>query len=399
MQIKKFNAEDINEALRLVKAEFGGDAVILSTRGIKGKGVEVTAAADRETGSGYGVGAYSRTHLHDLKKVGPSTKTIEPWNPLNITKPGTQNTKAASHCPPLSKGGEEKSAPDLHRELKELKDLMGSLVTHVQQDEFFKNNKKLSELQNKLVSTGIDETLSYKMLQCLCGKLSPQEMEYLPGLVRRLKQFIMRQVVVAEIVENGHRPKVAMFVGPTGVGKTTTIAKIAAINVIQKKKKVALVTLDTYRIAAVEQLKVYARIIGIPVHVAGCAGDFAKVVAGIKGADLILVDTAGRGQRDRKHMEELSHIYNSGIPIETHLVISATAKEKDTMDIIRRYKEMKVDRLLFTKLDETTTYGGIFNALIASGKPVSYLTTGQSVPEDIEAATSERVADLILSCK
>ncbi len=399
MQIKKFNAEDINEALRLVKAEFGGDAVILSTRSMKGKGVEVTAAADRETGSGYAAGAYSHTHIHDLKKASPSTKTIEPWNPRNLTKPGTQNTKAASHSSPLSKGGEEKADPDLHRELKELKDLMGTLVSHVQQDEFFKNNKKLSELQNKLVSTGIDETLSYKMLQCLCGKLSSQDMEDIPGLVRRLKQFIMRQVVVAEIVENGHRPKVAMFVGPTGVGKTTTIAKIAAINVIQKKKKVALVTLDTYRIAAVEQLKVYARIIGIPVHIAGSPGNFAKVIAGVKGVDLILVDTAGRGQRDRKHMEELSQIYKSGIPIETHLVISATAKEKDTMDIIRRYKDMKVDRLLFTKLDETTTYGGIFNALIASGKPVSYFTTGQSVPEDIEAATSERVADLILSCK
>lgn len=391
MQIKKFNAADINEALRLVKAEFGGEAVILSTKSIKGKGVEVTAAADRETGSGYGAGAYAQAALPDLKKASPSTKTIEPWTPRNLTKPEaaqTRNSKPETlNAPP---------APDLHRELKELKDLMGTLVSHVQQDEFFKENKRLSEVQNKLVSTGIDETLSYKMLQRLCEKLTSKEMEDMPGILRRLKQFIMRQVAVAEIVENGHRPKVAIFVGPTGVGKTTTIAKLAAINAIKGKKKVALVTLDTYRIAAVEQLKVYARIIGIPVHVAGSPGDFAKTVSGIKGVDLVLVDTAGRGQRDRMHMEELSQIYKSGIPVETHLVISATAKEKDTMDIIRRYKDVKVDRLLFTKLDETTTYGGIFNALIASGKPVSYLTTGQSVPEDIEAATSERVAELIL---
>lgn len=392
MQIKKFNAADINEALRLVKAEFGGEAVILSTRSIKGKGVEVTAAADRETGSGYGAGAYAHAALPDLKKASPSTKTIEPWNPRNLTKPETTQTRNSKietrNAPP---------APDLHRELKELKDLMGSLVSHVQQDEFFKENKRLSEVQNKLVSTGIDETLSYKMLQRLCEKLTSKEMEDMPGILGRLKQFIMRQVTVAEIVENGHRPKVAIFVGPTGVGKTTTIAKLAAINAIKGKKKVALVTLDTYRIAAVEQLKVYARIIGIPVHVAGSPGDFAKTVAGIKGVDLVLVDTAGRGQRDRMHMGELSQIYKSGIPVETHLVISATAKEKDTMDIIRLYKGVKVDRLLFTKLDETSTYGGIFNALIASGKPVSYLTTGQSVPEDIEAATSERLADLILS--
>lgn len=390
MQIKKFNAADINEALRLVKAELGGEAVILSTRSIKGKGVEVTAAADREVGSGYGAGAYAHAAVPDLKKASPSTKTIEPWNPRNLTKSETAQTRNSKpetrNAPP---------APDLHRELKELKDLMGSLVSHVQQDEFFKENKRLSEVHNKLVSSGIDETLSYKMLR-LCEDLTLQDKEDVQGLMRRLKQFIMRQITVAEIVENGHRPKVVMFVGPTGVGKTTTIAKLAAINAIKGKKKVALVTLDTYRIAAVEQLKVYARIIGIPVHVAGTPGDFAKVVEGIKGVDLVLVDTAGRGQRDRMHMEELRQIYLSGIPIETHLVISATAKEKDTMDIIRRYKDVKVDRLLFTKLDETTTYGGIFNALIVSGKPVSYLTTGQSVPEDIEVAMPEKISDLIL---
>lgn len=361
MQIKRFSASNIYEAMKLVRAEFGSDAVIFSTRNIKGNGVEVTAAADRE---------------------GARYKNIA----------SIPNVPHVPHVPPHP-------GPDsiLHRELKELKDLMSTMVNQKQREDFLSNNKTLSELQEMMVSIGIDENLSYKVLQSLSERLSSEEANDRSVIVNHLKEFIMKQVSVAEIVENGHGPKVVMFVGPTGVGKTTTIAKLAAINAIKKKKKVALVTLDTYRIAAVEQLKVYARIMGIPVHVVANHGDFAKTVAGIKGADLIFVDTAGRGQKDKTHMEELRRIFDTGITLETHLVLSATAKEKDMMDVIRRFKNTQVDRLLFTKLDETTTYGGIFNAIVVFRKPVSYLTTGQRVPEDIEPATPLRVAKMILN--
>lgn len=386
MQIKKFTANNVNEALRLVKAEFGGDAVILSTRSVKGKGVEVTAAIDREgleTWGSRGQGGKDivRATLRGCPgrpQGAAPTGTLEPSNPRTLIKPEARN-------------------PKIETEIKELKEMVGTLMSQVQKDEFFRGNKRLSDLQKMLTDTGVDETLSYRMLQSLCKRLSPQDMEDISGLLKHLKRFIARQVDVAEITDNCQRPKVAVFVGPTGVGKTTTIAKLAAISSIQKKKNVALVTMDTYRIAAVEQLKVYARIIGIPVHVVNNPGEFARTVSCIKGADLILVDTAGRGQRDRVHMEELRRIHESGISLETHIVLSATAKERDTIDVIRKFKDMQIDRLLFTKLDETTTYGGIFNAIIASGKPVSYLANGQRVPEDIEAATAERVADLILN--
>lgn len=347
MQIKKFAADNINDALGLVKAEFGRDAVILSTKSLRGKGVEVMAAADRTSSSGFRV-------------------------PSSELKPETRN-------------------PELETELKELKEMVGSLVSHVQKDEFFNGSKKLLELHKVMVSSGIDETLSFKFLQHLFKNVEDASV-----LVTTLKQFLIRQIPVGKITDNGHKPKVVMFVGPTGVGKTTTIAKLAAINSLQKGKKVALVTLDTYRIAAVEQLKVYAGIIGIPVHVADSPKEFTKIAGDIKGADLILVDTAGRSHKDRAQMEELRHIHSRDISLETHLVLSATAKEKDTIDIVRRYKDMQIDRLLFTKLDETSTYGSIFNAAVTSGKPLSYFTTGQRVPDDIEAAVPERIVDLIL---
>lgn len=347
MQIKKFAADNINNALGLVKAEFGGDAVILSTKSLRGKGVEVMAAADRESSSGFRV-------------------------PSSELKPETRN-------------------PKLETELKELKDMVGSLVSHVQKDEFFKGNKKRLELHGTMVSSGIDEDLSFKFLQHLFKNVEDASV-----LVATLKQFLVKQIQVGEITDNGHRPNIVMFVGPTGVGKTTTIAKLAAINSLRKGKKVALVTLDTYRIAAAEQLKVYAGIIGIPVHVADRPAEFVRVIGNIKGADLILVDTAGRSHKDREQMEELRHIHSKGLSLEMHLVLSATAKEKDTIDIVRRYKDMQIDRLLFTKLDETSTYGSIFNAAVTSNKPLSYFTTGQRVPDDIEAAAPERIVDLIL---
>lgn len=360
MQIKKFAADNINDALGLVKAEFGRDAVILSTKSLRGKGVEVMAAADREGGLPLSSGTGFQPVKADKMPAPPQSYRI-----------GT--------------------VPGLETELRELKDMVGSLVSHVQKDEFFNGSKKLLELHKVMVSSGIDETLSFKFLQHLFKNVEDASV-----LVMTLKQFLIRQIPVGKITDNGHKPKVVMFVGPTGVGKTTTIAKLAAINSLQKGKKVALVTLDTYRIAAVEQLKVYARIIGIPVHVADSPKEFTKIAGDIKGADLIMVDTAGRSHKDREQMEELRHIHSRDISLETHLVLSATAKEKDTIDIVRRYKDMQIDRLLFTKLDETSTYGSIFNAAVTSGKPLSYFTTGQRVPDDIEAATSERIVDLIL---
>lgn len=366
MQIKRFNGENINEALKLVKAEFGGDAVILSTRTIRGKGVEVTAAADREA------------------------------QQLEAEKRGQGELKKKIADSPILRSSDSALSSSVENELRELKEMLGTLVGHVQKEEFFGRNKKMAIIQKILVSQGIDETLSYKMLSFISNKLGPQKNEDEPLILKHLRELIVKYVATGGIADNGHKPRVVVFVGSTGVGKTTTVAKLAAVNSIKKKKKVALVTLDTYRIAAVEQLKVYAKIMGLPVYVAGTSEEFGKLIDAIKGVDLILVDTAGRGQKDKTHMEELHRIYKKGVPMETHLVLSATAKEKDTIDVIRRYKSVPIDRLLFTKIDETTTHGGMFNALIASGRPVSYLTTGQRVPEDIEAATSERIADLII---
>ena len=187
-----------------------------------------------------------------------------------------------------------------------------------------------------------------------------------------------------------------MLLGPTGVGKTTTIAKLAAIKALWEHKKVLLLTSDTYRIAAVEQLKTYAKILGVPIEIIFDISTIPSVVEEHDNADIILLDTAGRSQRDKKNMELFENIYNSFLPDAVHLVLAANMKYKDMLDVVEHIPNIPVSHLLFTKLDETVSYGSIFNIHQVMGCPVSFLTVGQNVPKDIETASGSRIADFLL---
>ena len=187
-----------------------------------------------------------------------------------------------------------------------------------------------------------------------------------------------------------------MLLGPTGVGKTTTIAKLAAIKALWEHKKVLLLTADTYRIAAVEQLKTYAKILGVPIEIIFDISAIGGVVDEHENADIILLDTAGRSQRDKKNMELFENIYNSFMPDAVHLVLSANMKYKDMLDVVEHIPNIPVTHLLFTKLDETVSYGSIFNIHQVMGCPLSFLTVGQNVPKDIETASGSRISDFLL---
>lgn len=187
-----------------------------------------------------------------------------------------------------------------------------------------------------------------------------------------------------------------MLLGPTGVGKTTTIAKLAAIKALWEHKRVLLLTADTYRIAAVEQLKTYAKILGVPIEIIFDISAIQGVVDEHENADIILLDTAGRSQRDKKNMELFESIYNSFMPDAVHLVLAANMKYKDMLDVVEHIPNIPVTHLLFTKLDETVSYGSIFNIHQVMGCPVSFLTVGQNVPKDIETASGARIADFLM---
>ncbi len=199
--------------------------------------------------------------------------------------------------------------------------------------------------------------------------------------------------------EGGNDPiggRKVMLLGPTGVGKTTTIAKLAAIKALWEHKKVLLLTSDTYRIAAVEQLKTYAKILGVPIEIIFDLNTISQVVDEHDNADIILLDTAGRSQRDKKNMDMFENLYNAYLPDAVHLVLAANMKYNDMLDVVEHIPNIPVSHLLFTKLDETVSYGSIFNIQQVMGCPVSFLTVGQNVPKDIETATGSRIADFLL---
>jgi flagellar biosynthesis protein FlhF len=193
--------------------------------------------------------------------------------------------------------------------------------------------------------------------------------------------------------------RVVAFVGPTGVGKTTTIAKIAAVELLKNKRKVGLITADTFRIAAVEQLKTYANILQIPVEVVFSTEEVAEAIDKLKDRDLILIDTAGRNYGDTVFVEKLNEFLKASQPDETCLVLSLTTKSADLEHIVANFEGVEIDKFIFTKLDETSSYGALYNLAHRFRKPLAYLTTGQNVPDDIEVATPERIAKLVVGEK
>ncbi|HQA48590.1 MAG TPA: 50S ribosome-binding GTPase, partial [Bacillota bacterium] len=193
------------------------------------------------------------------------------------------------------------------------------------------------------------------------------------------------------------KPAVAVFVGPTGVGKTTTLAKLAAHYSVIMKKKVGVMTCDTYRIAAVEQLKTYSEIMDVPIRVIYQKSDIEEAMQQYKDMDLVLVDTAGSSYRDKMKLMELNKMLKALGDQQLFLVISASTNYRNVMEILSSYSFLKNYKVLITKVDENVSNGIILNIAVKSGKPLSYITTGQSVPDDIEKVDGERIASLILS--
>ncbi|MDR2529130.1 MAG: 50S ribosome-binding GTPase [Synergistaceae bacterium] len=187
-----------------------------------------------------------------------------------------------------------------------------------------------------------------------------------------------------------------MLIGPTGVGKTTVIEKLAAVEALWNHKNVLLLTSDKYRIAAVYQLRTYAKILGVPLEVIFEVNSFASVLSEHADADLVLLDTAGQGQKESKNVESLQAIHDAYKPDAVHLVIATNMKYRDIVDVVERLSVLPISHMIFSKLDETVSYGPLFSVFQHLDCPFSYFTTGQDAPNDIEVASAERFANLLM---
>jgi flagellar biosynthesis protein FlhF len=196
-------------------------------------------------------------------------------------------------------------------------------------------------------------------------------------------------------VAKSGKPYVVALIGPTGVGKTTTIAKLAARHSLGMNQKVGLITIDTYRIAAVDQLKTYAEILNLPLKVVLTPNELSEAIAELSDRDLILIDTAGRSQNDTMRLNQLRTFLAEARTDEIHLVLSTTSQEANLLQAAERFCRLGVDRIIFTKLDESVGFGVILNVLKRVNRKLSYLTNGQEVPDNIEVGRPEQVAALI----
>ena len=260
---------------------------------------------------------------------------------------------------------------------------------------------KLFDQYLSLLEQQVTEELAEEVIGQVRERLEPGQHEEDETVYRVVLEVIAKQIPTddtagrLEPVADG-RPRTIALVGPTGVGKTTTIAKLAATFKLKQKKNVGLITLDTYRIAAVDQLRTYANIIGIPLHVATSPQELSGALGRCAGCDVVLIDTAGRSQRNDPRLDELKALIQVANPHEVHLVLSSTCSQSVLLDVVERFSAIQTDRIIFTKLDEAVSFGVLLNVARKVNKRLSYFTTGQEVPHQIEPSCPQRLAALVL---
>ncbi|MBU2548541.1 MAG: flagellar biosynthesis protein FlhF [Proteobacteria bacterium] len=365
MRIKRFRARDIPSALAKVKQELGPEAVILSTRELNdpaqlGPVVEVTAGAE-----------------------------YHPEEPAAAPAKPRPDQAARLRAP-------EDRTPDLEglgSDLCEIKDLLYNLTLRDGLSEPFRHRRDLVQIYRRL----LDEELDPRLARALVENAAAAKNGNPAGLWRRLRGQLAGLLKVhapfAGLSQNA--PRYLALVGPSGVGKTTTLAKLAALASLRGRKKVGLINLDPYRLGAADQLRTYARIMGLPLRIAQDREELIRAVELFERQDLVLIDTSGRGLLREDGMRELAASLENLPGVGVLLVLSAVTKERDLGEAIKRAEGLPVESLIVTKIDETERYGNVISNLVKYRQPVSFLTNGQKVPEDILSATPDRLAQLI----
>ncbi|MDP1662218.1 MAG: flagellar biosynthesis protein FlhF [Phycisphaerales bacterium] len=437
MRLKTFRASTMADALSQVKKDLGKDAVILHTRsykagsifGLGGKPtVEITASIEVNTaprqprpraqqpdplspiiaGSRVNPSALGRAYGLSAPALVPATAAVQsdPDATLKEAAPSTPSSLTPS-APRSSATSRSTPSPDadLRDELAAIKRMVGQVLQSAPGIATLAAPpmpRALVDHYMKLIEADVSREIADDITAAVRGELTCQELAD-EGIVR---QAVLRHIEALlpdadtplPTRPGDGRPLTIALIGPTGVGKTTTVAKLAAAYKLRHGKKVGLITADTYRIAAVEQLRTYANIIGVPLKVvltpqemATACEEFAQA-----GMDAVLIDTAGRSPSDSPRLAELGEFLRAARPHQTHMVLSSVLGDAAMLRAVERYQSLKPDHLIFTKLDEAASYGVLLNVAKRLDTRLSYITTGQEVPDDIEPGRTDRLARLIL---
>lgn len=416
MTINKFQGKTEEEAIAKAKQEFGENAVIMNVKEVKPKGVfrafknstyEVTAAMEEKEQFVNPKRALQNTKkLHDSINLSADEK-IE--IPKLENKPDFRELIVKANKKDTPSLDEQEEAK-LEKRLDDLSNRLEESLSRTPKGESADEPAAVKEKPSSeefhfvriLYSTLLKNEVNEKYVNQILDEI---EKFIRPGnsvdliLSNVYQKLILRFGQPKQIDLSGNKPKVLFFVGPTGVGKTTTIAKIASKYKVEFEKKVAFITADTYRIAATEQLQVYANILDAPMSIVYSQDEMNDAIAKFEEYDLVFVDTAGfshKNEKQRNDMKTLLAGVNEEYNKEVYLVLSATTKYADLLDIVDSYREIADYKLIFTKLDETTTYGNLLNIKLYSGADLSYTTNGQNVPDDIEVFDTQKIVKKLL---
>lgn len=358
MKIKKYIGQTTHEAMLKLKMELGPDAVVLNTKTIRHKGlfgyfkkplIEITAAYEDK----------------DLLKK----KIIDSY---------------------------EDKLNSINEEIAELKNFIMNISINREEENSF--SPALKEFHNLMLKNGVTPEVSISILKKLHSEIDLENKDV--NTINNIVKFSLVEILgTPKPITIPEGQKIIFFVGPTGVGKTTTLAKIAANFVVKNKYDIGLITSDTYRIAAVEQLKIYSDILQLPLEIAYNRDDMIKAIDHFKDKDIILVDTAGRNHNDLNQIEELKDIVNVVKAKEVFLLVSATTDFNKLKSLMEKYKFLDDYKLIITKIDEAEDYGNILNIKYITNRELSYFTTGQNVPDDIQLIDVEYIVKKLIEEK
>lgn len=393
MNIRSYRAKTIQEAMHLVRRDLGPDAAVLHTREVQGgllrrllgvRQVEVTASVDANVAGRFAAGEEPLGHA-------PPTAPAAEASP-HVTPP------AAPRMPPAHEQDYRgKFRDDIKGTLHDLQSKLEELCRERQHGSPAELPESLFRLFTDLIDAEISEDLARELIDRVRSDAVNGELDDPILLKARIARLIEGEISSCGAIQvvPGNRRLVAL-VGPTGVGKTTTIAKLAANFHLREKRRVGLITVDTYRIAAVDQLRTYADIIDLPMEVVSTPREMREAVARLAHLDLILMDTAGRSPRDEVKIRELKSMLAEADADEVHLVLSSGAAAAGLVKTAEHFREVGVNSLIITKLDEATGLGNLLPLLRQGDLPCSYVTNGQNVPDDIRPAESKYLARLTL---